>query len=171
MAKRKVGTQNYQFDSRPQKVKNQLDFHACRWRVTCCWKFLDESCNFVSDLILIGVEHEIIAPQSCKSSNPGRDKKPFGCGPHGEVQSILYGGRWWLPPSPNHGESCEAKVTHGLSKHQRCSNIVLTNSWLVGCRFVWVNKLIVIFPSPIMELQQTPLPLKVLRARERALSS
>jgi len=25
------------------------------------------------------------------------DKKPFGCGCHGEVQRILYGGRWWLP--------------------------------------------------------------------------
>jgi hypothetical protein len=28
-----------------------------------------------------------------------RDKKPFGCGPHGVAQSILYGERWWLPPS------------------------------------------------------------------------
>jgi hypothetical protein len=27
-------------------------------------------------------------------------KRPFGCGPHGEAQRILYGGRWWLPPSP-----------------------------------------------------------------------
>jgi hypothetical protein len=34
-----------------------------------------------------------------------RDKKPFGCGPRGEVQSILQGGRWWLPPSPGRGES------------------------------------------------------------------
>jgi len=25
------------------------------------------------------------------------DKKPFGCGCRGEAQSILYGGRWWLP--------------------------------------------------------------------------
>jgi hypothetical protein len=35
-----------------------------------------------------------------------RDKKPFGCGPCGEVWSIVEGGRWWLPPSPGHGESC-----------------------------------------------------------------
>ncbi len=34
-----------------------------------------------------------------------RDKKSFGCGPCGKVQSILYGGRWWLPPSPGCGES------------------------------------------------------------------
>jgi hypothetical protein len=46
--------------------------------------------------------HEVIAPQSRGSSNLGnfgtpiwesQDKKPFGCGPHGEAQSILYGGR------------------------------------------------------------------------------
>jgi hypothetical protein len=43
------------------------------------------------------------------------DKKPFGCGPHGKLQSILYGGRWWLPLSPGHGESCESRVARGLS--------------------------------------------------------
>jgi hypothetical protein len=35
-----------------------------------------------------------------------RDKKSFGWGCCREVQSILYGGRWWLPPSPGCGESC-----------------------------------------------------------------
>jgi hypothetical protein len=43
------------------------------------------------------------------------DKKPFGCGTRGELQSILYGGRWWLPPSPGRGESCESKVARGSS--------------------------------------------------------
>jgi len=74
--------------------------------VTCCWKAFDESCNFALDLIPIEAEHEVIAPQSCKSSNLGSfgtpfweswDKKPFGCGFHGAVQNILYGGSWWLP--------------------------------------------------------------------------
>jgi len=40
---------------------------------------------------------------------------PFGCGPHGEAQSILLGGRWWLPPSLGCGESCESKFAHGSS--------------------------------------------------------
>jgi hypothetical protein len=44
-----------------------------------------------------------------------RDKKPFGCGCRGVTQIILYGGRWWLPSSPGHGESCESIVAHGLS--------------------------------------------------------
>jgi len=43
-----------------------------------------------------------------------RDKKPFGCGCRGEAQSILYGGRCWLPPNSGRGESCESRVTHGL---------------------------------------------------------
>jgi len=44
-----------------------------------------------------------------------QDKKPFGCKCHEEAHSILYGGRWWLPLNYGRGESCESKVTHGLS--------------------------------------------------------
>jgi len=47
------------------------------------------------------------------------EKKPFGCKCGGELQRILYGGRWWLPSSPGHGESSESKVAHGLSQHQK----------------------------------------------------
>jgi hypothetical protein len=32
---------------------NQLDFCACRWSATYCWKALDEGYNFASDLISI----------------------------------------------------------------------------------------------------------------------
>jgi len=58
-----------------------------------------------------------------------RDKKPFGCGCHGEAQSILYGGRWWLPSSPGHGESSDYRVARGLSSHQ-------------GCFRMWTNQLV-----------------------------
>jgi hypothetical protein len=64
---------------------------------------------------------EVIVPQSCGTPILGdftwesRDKKPFECHSHGVVQSILYGGRWWLPPSPDHGESWESRVARGLS--------------------------------------------------------
>jgi len=34
-----------------------------------------------------------------------REKEPFGCSLGGELQSILYGGRWWLPLSTGRGES------------------------------------------------------------------
>jgi hypothetical protein len=48
-----------------------------------------------------------------------RDKEPFGRGHGGAMQKILYGGRWWLPLSPNRGESSESKVARGLSQHQK----------------------------------------------------
>jgi hypothetical protein len=57
---------------------------------------------------------KVMGLQSRRSPNLGdfrtptwesRDNKPFGCGPCGEVQSILWGRRWWLPPSPGRGES------------------------------------------------------------------
>jgi len=74
------------------------------------------------------------------------EKVSFGCGSRGVMKRILYGGRWWLPPSPDRGESCESKVTHGLSQHQKGAERVLTNLWLVldagSC-----NKIIVPLPS------------------------
>ncbi len=48
---------NWQFDSRPLKVKNRLDLLMCRWRTTYHWKSLDEGYNFASNLISIGGLH------------------------------------------------------------------------------------------------------------------
>jgi hypothetical protein len=69
-------------------------------------------------------EQKVIISQIGRSPNWGsfgtppwesRDKKPFRCRCRGKMQIILYGGRWWLPPSLGHGESCESKITRGLS--------------------------------------------------------
>jgi hypothetical protein len=85
-------------------------------------------------------EQEVMDAQSPGSPNrdsfgtppwESREKVPFGCSLHGELQRILYGGRWWLPPSPSHGEWSESKVASGLSQHQKNAEWVLTN-WLVG---------------------------------------
>jgi len=48
-----------------------------------------------------------------------REKEPFGCKSCGELQRLLYGGRWWLPPNLGHGESNESKLARGLSQHQK----------------------------------------------------
>jgi hypothetical protein len=86
---------------------------------------------------------KVMGPQSCKSPNcvnsgtptwESRDKKPFGCGPHGGTQSILIGGRWWLPPSLGGGESYESEFAHGSSWHQKCSNYALTNLLFGLCK-------------------------------------
>jgi len=49
-----------------------------------------------------------------------REKMSFRCKCDGEMQRILYGGRWWLPPSSSRGELSESKVTRGLSPQQKC---------------------------------------------------
>jgi hypothetical protein len=60
-----------------------------------------------------------------------REKEPFGCKCDRVTQSILYGGRWWLPPSLGRGESSESKVARDLFQHHKCSECELTNL-LVG---------------------------------------
>jgi hypothetical protein len=52
--KKKGQESNWQFDSRPQKVKNRPNFRACKCSVIHHWKALDERYNFALDLILIG---------------------------------------------------------------------------------------------------------------------
>jgi hypothetical protein len=70
-------------------------------------------------------------------------KVSFGCRYGGVTQSILYGGRWWLPPSSGRGESSEfmlpvACPTKGVFQR-------------------WTNPLVVVpFPSLIPELSARP---------------
>ncbi len=89
------------------------------------WKALDKGYNFSLELIAIGGLQRklntlkvagvlVVEISRLPLGSPGT-KKPFGCGPGGEVQSILYGGRWWLPPSSGCGESYESRVARGLS--------------------------------------------------------
>jgi hypothetical protein len=113
---------NWQFDSRPLKVGNRplsdIWIRSAVWH----WKALEENYNFGSDLALIRLgSRELWAPKVSRLQ-PGqfrdnfgtptwesRENVPFGCNSCGELQRILYGGRWWLPPSPGRGDSCESK--------------------------------------------------------------
>jgi len=87
-------------------------------------------------------EQEVIDSQSPRSPNrnnfethpwESREKVPFGCSLREVTQRILYGGRWWLPPSPGRGESSEYKVAHGLSQHPKGCRIS-SNKLVVGFR-------------------------------------
>jgi hypothetical protein len=49
---------NCQFDPRPLKVGNRFDLLAWRWHATYCWKYFDESYNFVLGLTWIGDLHK-----------------------------------------------------------------------------------------------------------------
>jgi hypothetical protein len=99
--KKKGRESNWQFDSRPLKVGNRPDFVAFRRLATYRWKVLDKGYNFASDLIAIGVVHKklcalkvarvpVVGILGLSLGSPGT-KSPFGCGPCGELQSILYG--------------------------------------------------------------------------------
>jgi len=53
--------------------------------------------------------------------------------PKGEVlASPPKGVRWWLPPSPGRGESCESEFTCGLSQHQKVPWWVLKGKVMVS---------------------------------------
>jgi hypothetical protein len=60
-----------------------------------------------------------------------RDKKPFGCSLRRVTQSILYGGRWWLPPSPGCDESSESKCPWLVPTPKGVLECELTLLWLV----------------------------------------
>jgi hypothetical protein len=123
--KKKGRKSNWQFDSRLVKVGNWPEPCVCRWNETNHWKALKKGYNFVLDFIAIKSLHKklctlkvvgvLVVRISGLPTWESQDKKPFGCGPRGELQSILYGGRWWLPPSLGRGESCESRVARGLS--------------------------------------------------------
>jgi len=51
-----------------------------------------------------------------------REKEPFECSLHRELQRILYGGRWWLPPSPGRGESSESKLPVACPNTKKVQN-------------------------------------------------
>jgi len=73
-----------------------------------------------------------------------RKKVSFGCSLDGKLQRILYGRRWWLPPSPGRGESSESKCPWLVPTPKGCSRM-WTNPLVVGfgCKFEWDN----IWPS------------------------
>jgi hypothetical protein len=136
---------NYQFNSRSLKVGNRPDPNVCRCSATHRWKTLEESSRRELQVCFRPhpnqrSEKEVMNAQSPGSPNrdsfgtplwESREKEPFKCRCSGVMQRILYGGRWWLPPSPSRGESSESKVARGLSQHQECSGCELTNL-LVG---------------------------------------
>jgi hypothetical protein len=70
---------NWQFDSRPLKVRNRPNFLAFRWRATHRWKALDKGYNFASDLISIGpLQRELWAPKVVGIPSLGISELPLG---------------------------------------------------------------------------------------------
>ncbi len=70
---------------------------------------------------------------------------PFRCSLSGELQRILYGGRWWLPPSSGRGESSESK----------CLWLVLTPKGVPECE---LTLLWLVLDADLCEIITVPLP-------------
>jgi hypothetical protein len=60
-----------------------------------------------------------------------RENVPFECSSRGELQRILYGGRWWLPPSSGCGEFCVSKCPWLIPTPKGVPECELTLLWLV----------------------------------------
>jgi hypothetical protein len=148
---------NWQFDSRPLKVRNRPFPDVCRESATRHWKARRELQLWFRPHSNRRSEPGDMSSQSPRSPTrdnfetppwESREKVRFRCGSRGVTQRILYGGRWWLPPSPGRGESSESKVARGLSQHQKgckmssnqlvlvldarpCNNIIVSLSNLI----------------------------------------
>jgi len=91
----------------------------------------------VLDLVPIqGLSRELWAPkvpgvQIGTVSRLPRNKKSFGCRCGEVTQRILYGGRWWLPPSLGCGESNESVLPVACPNTKSVFKGELTNLWLV----------------------------------------
>ncbi len=79
-----------------------------------------------------------------------REFVPFGCSLDDELQRILYGGRWWLPPSPGRGESCVSKCSWQVPTPKGVPNAKL----VFGCRITQAK--LVPLPSLIPGLPTRP---------------
>jgi len=102
---------NWQFDSRPQKVGNRP---------------LPE--------LAVG-SYDLPKSRDSTQDNFGtptwesREKEPFRCSLGGVAQRILYGQRWWLPPSPG----------RGVSRGPKCPWLVPTPKGVPECELTtWV---------------------------------
>jgi len=107
--------------TRPRCVQGKCDIllQSSWWELQVCFR------PHPNQKFELGVMNS----QSPKS--PNWDKKPFGCRCGGVTHKILYGGRWWLPPSPGCGESSEFVLPVACPNTKSDSEYELTNL-LVG---------------------------------------
>jgi hypothetical protein len=122
---------NWQFDSRPLKVGNRPAPNV-RWESAIRrWKALDESYNIGWDLVSIGGWGEKLWPSKVLGIQTRTISGLHFGSLRGVTQSILYGGRWWLPPSSGRGESSESVLPVVCPNTQSDPECGLITLWLV----------------------------------------
>jgi hypothetical protein len=127
---------NWQFDSRPLKVRNNLDLLVCRWRVIIRWKALDEGYNFASEFISVeGLQTKLWAPKITRVTILGISGFPLwspetkchlGASPmakhkvyhKGKVVASPKFGPWWV---------LWVRICLWFIRAPKCSSYALTN--------------------------------------------
>jgi hypothetical protein len=170
---------NWQFDSRPLKVGNILDFLACRWLATYCWKNLDEGYNFASDLISIrGLHATLWAPKVAGIHVVKISRLPLGspgtkC--HLDVglverHKVYYKGEGGGFPQVRGVVSLVNPSCPWLFLTPKVLHLCSNHFVLVLCRSVWVVEACQFFLL-LSRSSSTPFyPSKVLRTKKRALT-
>jgi hypothetical protein len=112
---RKKGQEsNWQFDSRPQKVRNQPNAGVCRWSARHRWKALKESYKIALDLIPIwSLSRELWAPKVPRVQigtvsglllRSPENKSHLDAGVAEQRREYYMGEGGGFPPSPGRGE-------------------------------------------------------------------
>jgi hypothetical protein len=138
---------NWQFDSRPLKVRNRPDFWACKWRATYNWKTLDKGYNFALDIIAIGGFHsKFCAPKvaivptvgilGLPLRNPGT-KSHLDVAP-AERRKIYYKGEGGGFPQVRAVVSLVNSSCLSLVLAPKVLQLCTNHLVLVLCRFVWI---------------------------------
>jgi len=168
---------NWQFDSRPLKVKNRPDLLACRWRATYRWKALDKRYNFTSDLIFIGGMHtKLWRPKVARVLTLAISGLPLGSpetkihldvGPM-ERHKIYYKGEGGGFPQVRAMVSLVNPSCPWFVLTPKVFQLCIDHFVLVLCRPVWISEACQIFLVPSWSSNMPLYPSKVLRAREHA---
>jgi hypothetical protein len=140
------------------------------WHATYPWKYFDNGYNFAWDLTSIRGLHKKLWPSKVSrvpiSGLPRQND--IWMQPLWLIKKNIKRGRWWLPLSSNHGESCKSMYAHCSSMYKKCSNFALTN--LFGlCRSVWIIDSLVTCLSPYLGAPTHPSTTEVLQIKERTL--
>jgi len=171
---------NWLFDSRLLKVRSQPYFVTCRWRATCCWKALDEGCNFALDLISIqGLNTKLWGPKvagvptlailGLSLGSPGTknhlDVSPVGS--HRVYYKREGGGFPQVRAMVSLVSSSCSWLVLASKVLQLCTNHLV----LVLCIHVWVNEACQFFLVLSWSSSMAFYPSKMLRAKECAPTS
>jgi len=148
---------NWQFDSRPLKVKNQPDFLVFRWLATYHWKALDKGYNFSLHFISIrGFHVKLWAPKVARVPTLAISGLPLGspgtkC--HLDVglmekRRVYYKGEGGGFPQVRAMVSLVSPNCPWLVLTPKVLQLCINHLVLVLCRPVWVNEACQFFLVP-----------------------